>query len=207
MKSFASKLALAMFICGVACSCTHQGDGDAKNANRSNESLTGRVGEAFYSDPFPAEHGVDQSSNEYFVEYTVTNTGRNELVFDRVEQQWYAGEMAALTNSTTFLGESQVWRLPPGGSQTFVAETKGETNRVYEDAKGGPVKLSITVYHGGESVLGPFLCDLPKWEKLPRIDHQNSLMLEAMGAPLPEEAKTLAAQQRQKMAPLKFQQK
>ena len=207
MKNVASKLALAVFICGLACSCTHQGDGDAKNDNGSNESVTGRVGEAFYSDPFPSEHGVDQSSNEYFVEYTVTNTGRNELIFDRVEQQWYAGNTAALTNSTTFPGESHVWRLPPGGSQTFMAETRDDTYRIEKDAKGGPVELSITVYHGGEVVLGPFLADLPNWKTLQRIDHQDALLLEAMGTPLPPEGKALAAQQRQIMAPLKFQQR
>jgi len=203
-KGAASTLALAMFISIVVCSCARQGEGDTENDNRSNESVTGRVGEAFYSDPFPAEHGVDQSSNEYLVEYTVTNTGRSELVFDRVEQKWYAGDAAALTNSTTFPGEPHVWRLPPGGNQTFLAETKDDTYRIEKDAKAGPVQLSITVYHGGEVVLGPFLADLPKWKTLQRIDHQDALLLEAMGAPLPPEGKAVAAQQRQKMAPLKF---
>lgn len=207
MKSVASTLALAVFISGVVCSCARQGEGGTNNDNRSSESVTGRVGEAFYSDPFPAEHGVDQSSNEYFVEYTVTNIGRNELIFDRVEQQWYAGNTAALTNSTTFPGESHVWRLLPGASQTFVAETRDETNRIYEDAKGGPVSFSITIFRQDKPALGPFTTELPKWTALQRIDHPDSLMLEAMGAPLPLEGKTIAAQQRQKMAPLKFQQK
>ena len=215
MKRVISRLALAAFIIGAACGCTHHGEEDLRNANpsimgvrpRAKECVTGRVGEGFYENHFPAETGLDESSNEYLVEYTVTNTAQNDLVFDRMEQHWSAGGKPALSVSTTQPEEPRLWRLPPGGTQTFVAETKNDTSRLYDDAKGGPVDFSITLFYEGKALLGPFYAELPRWETLQRVDHQDALLLEAMGATLPEEGKALAAQQRQKMTPLKFWQK
>ena len=214
MKRVISRLALAAFILGAAFGCTHHGEEDVESSNPSmrgtrphTESVTGLVGEGFYEDHFAGATGVNESSFEYLVEYTVTNTAPNDLLFDRVEQRWAADYKPPLSVSTTQPQEPHLWRLPSGVTQTFVAETKDATIRLYDDAKGGPVDFSITLFHGGNAVLGPFQAELPRLETLKHIDHQEALLLDAMGAPLPEEGKALAAQQRQKMTPLKFRQK
>ncbi len=94
--------------------------------------------------------------------------------------------------------------LGSGGSQTLVAQTENYSSHLYDDAKGKPLKFSITFFKGSNAVLGPFTAEIPSWETLSNIDNQETLLLDDIGAPIPQEGKAVAAKQREKMASLNF---
>jgi hypothetical protein len=166
--------------------------------------VTGRVGRAYYEDHFQTVTALNKSTFEYLVEYTIMNTAPSDLIFDRVKENWSAAGRAGLSVSKTKPNEP--WRLPLGTTQTFVAETQDNTIQLLHDARGVSIEFSITLFRGDSAVLGPFVAELPKLETLQHIRDQDLLILLHSCAPLQEELKALAVQQRQDMVALKFRQ-
>lgn len=121
--------------------------------------ISGEIGQEPYSMPV----GSDIA---YHGDLTITNIGKEPLVFNVVEKIFSPIKGKSL-KIATHSPEGQEFRIPPGDSDIFDFNTDGYTSSLLADAEGSPLILIVVLKLNGQTVAGPFMAALPEPWDLP----------------------------------------
>jgi len=149
-------LALTMIIAGFfSASCDNV---------QSNISITGEVGV-----------GSDLPSYEstYHLAFYVKNEGQSQLEFSAVNVVWLPGEQTKGLSTLLIQRGGRIFRIAPGETQRFEADTDGYTSDIFLASGGKPIRFAAEVLQNGKRIAGPFVTTLPPLKDIPAYYDKN----------------------------------